>query len=289
MSCTPLLSGLGYYLLACGDYNSNCRSILSTGTHSLIWCNQTVTTTTSVAPDRLETTSEATKVVSTTSLPLTTTTEIPYERTQTPYLRRYKYVLNSTNITLTNVSLPENTTNQSTFKRDTTEFIPLDPPIFPGFWIALGIVIFLIILAYIKYRPKWEPCKILPETAPKVSNTTITNQRGPSGQIIQYPKRNSWTPRGTPRRSKGRKPVTFKNLPVKEPPIPKRPVPAAPVKQAETAPPIPKRPNLVQNPQKGPVQNVPVFTVDDLSKGTTQDGLQLFKTLREHKKQMHKK
>ena len=51
MSCETILPGLGYDLLACGKYKSNCRVILVKGTHSLIWCNQTGSTTTSVTTD----------------------------------------------------------------------------------------------------------------------------------------------------------------------------------------------------------------------------------------------
>jgi hypothetical protein len=273
MSCETILPGLGYDLLACGKYKSNCRVILVKGTHSLIWCNQTGSTTTSVTTDTQAPALEATTVVSTTNLPTTTTTETPYEYSPTPSLRGHKYILNSTHTASLNVSRLENTTNQSTFDEDTREFIPLDIQVFPGVWIGVGLMIFLIVLAFIKYKPKWEPCKVLPE---KPEPKQVTNQRGPSGQTITF----------KPRGSKRRKPVTF-GEPIRTPPeappeVPPRPVGLAPVLPPRPAPAVPQR----AAPPVPTRDGVPVFSVDDLSGG---GGYQLFKTLREHKRQMHKK
>ncbi len=274
MSCETILPGLGYDLLACGKYKSNCRVILVKGTHSLIWCNQTGSTTTSVTTDTQAPALEATTVVSTTNLPTTTTTETPYEYSPTPSLRGHKYILNSTHTASLNVSRLENTTNQSTFDEDTREFIPLDIPVFPGVWIGVGLMIFLVVLAFIKYKPKWEPCKVLPE---KPEPKQVTNQRGPSGQTITF----------KPRGSKRRKPVTF-GEPIRTPP--EAPPEMAPVLPPRPAPVLPPRPApAVPQRQAPPVptrDGVPVFSVDDLSGG---GGYQLFKTLREHKRQLQKK
>ena len=40
MTCHLILSALSYYLLACGNYTSNCNTLFNTTSQSIILCDQ---------------------------------------------------------------------------------------------------------------------------------------------------------------------------------------------------------------------------------------------------------
>ena len=126
MTCQLILTALSYYLLACGNYTSNCNTLYNTTQQSLILCNQKdvkqvfqeMNPVINESYKNITHTEGYTMVTTTaTSMGVTTTDfpqeEIPYlqhNRSEHPRLRGNITIVNLTNTTRLNESIP---TNQS--------------------------------------------------------------------------------------------------------------------------------------------------------------------------------
>lgn len=126
MTCQLILSALSYYLLACGNYTSNCNTLYNTTQQSLILCNQkdvkqvfqemnpvineSYKNITHTEGYTMATTTATSMGVTTTDFPQE---EIPYQQhnqSEHPLLRGSTTIVNLTNTTRLNESIP---TNQS--------------------------------------------------------------------------------------------------------------------------------------------------------------------------------
>lgn len=124
MTCQLILTALSYYLLACGNYTSNCNTLYNTTQQSLILCNQkdvkqvlqemnpvineSYKNITHTEGYTMATTTAASMGVTTTDSPQE---EIPYlqhNRSEHPLLRGNKTSVNLTNTTRSNESIPMN-------------------------------------------------------------------------------------------------------------------------------------------------------------------------------------
>lgn len=124
MTCQLVLSALSYYLLACGNYTSNCNTLYNTTQQSLILCNQKdvkqvfqeMNPVINESYKNITHTELYTMVTTTaTSMGVTTTDspqeEIPYQQhnqSEHPLLRGNTTIVNLTNTTRLNESTPMN-------------------------------------------------------------------------------------------------------------------------------------------------------------------------------------
>ena len=124
MTCQLILTALSYYLLACGNYTSNCNTLYNTTRQSLILCNQkdvkqvfqeidpvineSYKNITHTEGYTMATTTATSMGVTTTDFPQE---EIPYlqhNRSEHPRLRGNITIVNLTNTTRLNESIPMN-------------------------------------------------------------------------------------------------------------------------------------------------------------------------------------
>lgn len=124
MTCHLILSALSYYLLACGNYTSNCNTLYNTTQQSLILCNQkdvkqVFQETNPVINESYKniTHTEGYTMATTTATSMGVTTtdspqeEIPYlqhNQSEHPLLRGNITIVNLTNTTRLNESIPMN-------------------------------------------------------------------------------------------------------------------------------------------------------------------------------------
>ena len=307
MTCQLILSALSYYLLACGNYTSNCNTLYNTTQQSLILCNQkdakqvfqemdpvineSYKNITHTEPYTMVTTTATSMVVTTTDSPQE---EIPYQQhnqSEHPLLRGSTTIVNLTNTTRLNESIPmnqsyrvnmSNLTNASVgtnysvaFTRRSENLSSIereDHSVHNGLSIGFAVIGLLIIVggAYKcnkMHTPKKKKRKSIrsvtpepdPEPEPETQTQTVKN-------------RNSWTANTADIKLKMHKkrpvakPFEKKKMEIKEITTsapPGLPPPPYPVQQG--LPPVPPR----------------VMKVKDLHK---KDSLNMLKELRQHKR-----
>ena len=125
MTCHLILSALSYYLLACGNYTSNCNTLFNTTSQSIILCDQkdvkqviaenpvSYNNITNITQNTTETTTAASMVETTTNFPQASTTTLSHNLTQYPLLRGSTPIVNLTNTSTLNESVRVNQTNQN--------------------------------------------------------------------------------------------------------------------------------------------------------------------------------
>ena len=125
MPCQLILNALSYYLLACGNYTSNCNTLFNTSSQSIILCDQknvkqvivetpwSGSNITNTTQNTTETTTVASMVETTTSFPQASTTTLSHNLTQYPLLRGSIPIVNLTNTSMSNESVAVNQSNHT--------------------------------------------------------------------------------------------------------------------------------------------------------------------------------
>ncbi len=137
MPCQLILNALSYYLLACGNYTSNCNTLFNTTTQSIILCDQknvkqvivetpwSGSNITNITQNTTETTTVASMVETTTSFPQASTTTLSHNLTQYPLLRGSIPIVNLTNTSMSNESAAVNQTNHTNIQNITNETLSI--------------------------------------------------------------------------------------------------------------------------------------------------------------------
>ncbi len=137
MPCQLILSALSYYLLACGNYTSNCNTLFNTTSQSIILCDQknvkqvivetpwSGSNITNITQDITETTTVASMVETTTSFPQASTTTLSHNPTQYPLLRGIIPIVNLTNTSMSNESVAVNQSNHTNIQNITNETLSI--------------------------------------------------------------------------------------------------------------------------------------------------------------------
>lgn len=298
MTCHLLLTALSYYLLACGNYTSNCNTLYNTTQQSLILCNQKdvkqmfqeMDPVINESYKNITHTELYTMVTTTaTSMGVTTTDfpqeEIPYQQhnqSEHPYLRGSTTIVNLTNTTRLNESIPMNqsyhvnmsnltnasVTNESVSFMTRTENLSSieqeDHSAHHGLSIGFA-VIGLIMVVGGAYK-----CKKMhtPKKKKRKSIRSVTPEPEPEPQTQFAKNRNSWTANTADIKLK-----MHKKRPVAKPFEKKKMV----IKEiTSSAPPPPSQ--VQQGPPPVPPR---VMKVKDLHK---KNSLNMLKELRQHKR-----
>ena len=295
MTCHLILSALSYYLLACGNYTSNCNTLYNTTQQSLILCNQKDVKQVFQEMDpvinesykNITHTELYTMVTTTvTSMDVTTTDspqeEIPYQQhnqSEHPLLRGSTTIVNLTNITRLNESIPmnqsyrvnmSNLTNASVgtnysvaFTRRNENLSSIeqeDHSVHHG--LSIGFAVFGLIMVVVGVYK----CKKMhkPKKKKRKSIRTVTPEPDPEPETQTAKNRNSWTANTADIKLKmhkkrpAAKPFEKKKMEIKEI------TPSAPYPVQQGPPPVPPR----------------AMKVKDLHK---KDSLNMIKHLRHHK------
>lgn len=297
MTCHLILSALSYYLLACGNYTSNCNTLYNTTQQSLILCNQKNVKQVFQEMDpvinesykNITHTELYTMVTTTvTSMDVTTTDspqeEIPYQQhnqSEHPLLRGSTTIVNLTNTTRLNESIlmnqsyrvnMSNLTNYSVaFTRRSENLSSIeqeDHSVHHGLSIGFAVIGLIMMVGGV-YK-----CKKMhkPKKKKRKSIRTVTPE--PETQIAKN--RNSWTATEDVKLKmhKTRPVIEKKKMVIKEitPSAPPG-LPPPPSQVQQGPPPLPR--------PRGPPPVPPrTMKVSDLHK---KDSLNMIKHLRHHK------
>lgn len=208
MTCHLILSALSYYLLACGNYTSNCNTLYNTTQQSLILCNQKDVKQVFQEMDHvinesyknithtdlytMVTTTATSMGVTTTDSPQEGTPYLQHNQSGRPRLRGNTTIVNLTNITrlnesiLMNQSNPVNTSNLTAFitrNENLSSMEEKDHSVHNGLSIGFAVTGLLIVIggAYKcsnMHTPKKEKRKSIKSVSPeppKNRNSWIAN------------------------------------------------------------------------------------------------------------------
>ena len=290
MTCHLILSALSYYLLACGNYTSNCNTLYNTTQQSLILCNQKNVKQVFQEMDpvinesykNITHTELYTMVTTTvTSMDVTTTDspqeEIPYQQhnqSEHPLLRGSTTIVNLTNTTWLNESIPmnqsypvnmSNLTNYSVaFTRRSENLSSIeqeDHSVHHGLSIGFAVIGLIMVVGGVykckkMHRPKKKKRKSIKSVSPEPPKN-----------------RNSWTA------TEDVKLKMHKTRPVIKP-FEKKKMVIKEITPSAPPPPGPRGPPPLPRPRGPPPVPPRTMQVKDLHK---KDSLNMIKHLRHHK------